>query len=328
MFDLVKSTDSYNRGGTQLDHFSWLLRKCAIFNHTLSEGRADGGTFSGRFVCLAAGLLLALCIPPPRAKAQDNAPSEPARFTVQLYHLPEQGQPGAPVSITLKEALERAEKSDPTFFAAGRDAKSAHEDSAQARAALLPNFQYSLQFLGTQGNGAHTTIGRFVTNDGVHVYRAWLMMHQDLSPGTFMATAYHRATSAEAMANAKAEIARRGLTVATTKFYYTLVVAQHKYDTAKRVLDEAQHLFKDRTTPPAEPAKEGAEKDEAGGAAAESAKAAASSAKEAADSAKEAADSAKQAADSAKDAADSAKKATGPSKLALLRLQPIYSTTA
>jgi hypothetical protein len=37
---------------------------------------------------------------------------------------------------------------------------------------MLPSFGYTQQFLGTEGNGK-TPSGRFVTNDGVHVYRLW-----------------------------------------------------------------------------------------------------------------------------------------------------------
>lgn len=269
-----------------MDHFSGLLQQGALSHHPLIEERAAVGTFSGRFAWLAAGLLLTLGILPSGAAAQDNAPSESASSTVQLVHLPPQGQPGPPISITLKEALERAQKSDPTFFAAGRDAKSAHEDSVQAKALLLPEFQYSTQYLNTQGGatgtGGTTTIGKYVTNDGVHVYRAWLMMHQDLSPGTFMATGYHRATAAEALANAKAEIAGRGLAVTVTKLYYTLVVAQRKYATAKKVLDQAQQLFELRSTQVTEPVGEESHSDVG--------KKGTDSPRQAADPAKEAAD--------------------------------------
>ena len=55
-----------------------------------------------------------------------------------------------------------------------------------------------------------------------------------------MGTGYTRAKAAEALANAKAEIARRGLTVTVSKFFYTLVVAQRKYATAQEGLDEAK----------------------------------------------------------------------------------------
>ena len=45
------------------------------------------------------------------------------------------------------------------------------------------------------------------------------------------------------MANAKTEIARRGLTVTLTKNYYGLVAAQRKYATAQAGLDQAKHFM-------------------------------------------------------------------------------------
>jgi outer membrane protein TolC len=280
----------------------WLARKAARSNSSLGKGPAAGRAPAGRFACLLAGLALALSLAPARAAAQATTPSA-AGTAVRIVHLPQPAQPGAPETITIEEALQRALKSDATYFAAARDAKSAHEDSVQARAGLLPNFQYSTQFLNTQGD-ASTTIGRYVTNDGVHVYRAWLMMHQDLSAPTLTATPYKRAQAAEALAYTKAEIARRGLNVAVTKFYYTLVDNQRKYETAKNVYDRAQEFYKGRTTAPLEPPKE--EKSDADKAA--------DSAKAAADSAKDAAESAKAAAAAANDAAESARKAAPPAR--------------
>ena len=287
-----------------MNHFSWLLQERVHIKLALREGRAAGGTFSGLSACLAAGLLLIICILPSRAAAQATTPSS-AGTEVRIVHLPEPAQPGAPETITIEEALKRAQKSDATYFAAARDAKSAHEDSVQARAGLLPNFQFSSQYLNTQGDGS-TTIGRYVTNDGVHIYREWLMMHQDLSAPTLLATPYKRAQATEAVAYAKAEIARRGLNAAVTKFYYTLVDDQRKYETAKEVYDRIQEFYKDRTSAPLEPPKE--EKSDADKAA--------DSAKAAADSAKDAAGSAQAAADSAKDAAESARKAAPPARKA------------
>jgi outer membrane protein TolC len=107
---------------------------------------------------------------------------------------------------------------------------------------MLPSANYTTQYLGTEGNGK-TAEGRFVTEDGVHVYRAWGVFHQDLSPSTYMMTNLHRASAAEAVAKAKAEIASRGLTVTVTKAYYGLAVAQRKYATAQQALDQATHFF-------------------------------------------------------------------------------------
>ncbi len=85
--------------------------------------------------------------------------------------------------------------------------------------------------------------GRFVTNDGVHVYRQWAVLHQDLSPNTYLMTGVHRAEAAEAIAKAKAEIAARGLAVTVTKTYYALVVAQRRYATTQQALDQSKRFF-------------------------------------------------------------------------------------
>jgi outer membrane protein TolC len=190
----------------------------------------------------AIGLAVALCILPYGAAAQANAPATAGESQVQLVHPPGPGQSGPPITLTLKDALERASKNDPLYLGAVTDAKNAHEDSAQAKAALLPNVSATSQYLGTQGNGV-TPNGRYVTNDGVHVYREWGVFRQDLSPGTFMATGYKRAQAAEALANARAEIARRGLVATVSKDFYALLVAQRKYATSQQALDQAHHFF-------------------------------------------------------------------------------------
>ena len=147
-----------------------------------------------------------------------------------------------PVTITLSDAIARARKNDTQFLAASADARISHEDTVQARNAMLPTISATTQYLGTEGNGK-TSTGRFVTNDGVHVYRAWGVLHQDLSPQTYMMTSYHRAAAAEAISRAKAEIANRGLTVTVTKLYYIFAVTQHRYATAQQSLEQAKHFF-------------------------------------------------------------------------------------
>jgi outer membrane protein TolC len=147
----------------------------------------------------------------------------------------------APVTITLQDARARARQNEPQFLAAAGAAKLAHEDTVQARAALLPSAGIRSDFLNTQGNGVFPS-GRYVTNDGVHVYREWGVFHQDLSPGTLTKSGYHRATASEAVAQAKAEIAQRGLALTVTRAYYALVVAQRKYATAQLALDQARRF--------------------------------------------------------------------------------------
>ena len=63
-------------------------------------------------------------------------------------------QPRAPpVTITLKDALELAQKNDPQFLAALGDAAGAAEDLRQARASRYPSLSGRSEYLGTQGNG-------------------------------------------------------------------------------------------------------------------------------------------------------------------------------
>ena len=195
-----------------------------------------------RSIKFLGAFLLVIATLPRLAAAQVSASSSNAESSVQLMQPLGAGQSAPVITVTLHDALERAQKNDAQLLSAISDAKIAGEDRVQARAALLPSVNGSVQYLGTQGNGI-TPNGRFVTNDGVHVYRAWGVLHQDLSPGTFMATGYRRAAAAEALAKAKSEIARRGLTVTVTKDFYGLVVAQRKYATAQLAVEQAKHFF-------------------------------------------------------------------------------------
>src|SRR5579863_9034315 len=138
-----------------------------------------------------------------------------------------------PATLTLKDALALAAKNDPALLAATTDVAAAHEDRLQARSALYPSLSGRSEYLGTEGNGKLPS-GRYVTNDGVHVYRDWAVVHQDLSPGTLSRVAVQRAAAAEALARAKVEIARRGLNATVTRAYYSLIVAQRKYAIAQQ----------------------------------------------------------------------------------------------
>lgn len=196
-----------------------------------------------RISVLALGLTVAIAVPASKSAAQESAPAPAAASDVQLLQPKGPDQATPPSTVTLQDALERARKLDPTLLGAVFDARSAREDRLQARNAMLPGITATTQYLGTQGNGGRVSDGRFVTNDGIHVYRAWGVLHQDLSPALLMGTAYTRAKAAEALANAKSEIARRGLVVTVTKNYYAMVVAQRKYATAQAGLDQAKHFM-------------------------------------------------------------------------------------
>jgi outer membrane protein len=189
---------------------------------------------------LVAVLLLAVAAG-CAAGGQGPEPQAPPEGTnLKLQH--PSGPAGPPLTITLQDALQRAERNSPEFQAAVTAAKAASRGRVQARAAMLPSLSYTMQYLNTQGNGI-SPVGRYVTNDGVHVYRAWAVIHEDM-PGSFFINAGPRAAAyQEALARANQEIARRGLDVTVTHDYYALIVAQRSYATAQSGLQSAQHFL-------------------------------------------------------------------------------------
>src|ERR1019366_1298134 len=219
------------------------IEEWAPIKNALHAQHAGGAGFVSRLLFVPLCLAVALILPLSKTAAQGSAPVGAGESQVQLVQPSGPGQAEPQITVTLRDALERARKIDPQFLGTVSDARSAREDRLQARNALLPTITATTQYLGTQGNGGLISDGRFVTNDGVHVYRAWGVFHQDLSPGTFMGTSYSRAKAAEAMANAKSEIARRGLTVTVSKDFYALVVAQRKYATSQQALDQAKRFL-------------------------------------------------------------------------------------
>src|SRR6202451_286683 len=157
---------------------------------------------------------------------------------------------GAPLTITLQDALKRAGQNDPQYRSAITDLGLAKEDRVQARAGLLPSVNYNTSFIYTEGTGQPTICAnnltcpasRFIANNGVHEYISQGDVHQALSLTTF--ADYRRSSAALAQARAKAEIATRGLVVTVTQAYYGLVVAQRKYATAQRASTEADRFQK------------------------------------------------------------------------------------
>lgn len=169
---------------------------------------------------------------PPSSRLTGVGPERPV----------EPGQSAPHITITLADALQRAQKNDAHYSAALTDAKIAREDYVQARAAGLPSVSMVMSSLLTQGNGVLPT-GRYVTNDGVHVYRQWAVVHQDLSFGALTGLGGRRAAALKSLAAAKSEIARRGLRVTVTKDYYALVVSQRKYATLQENVGQAERFL-------------------------------------------------------------------------------------
>jgi outer membrane protein TolC len=149
-------------------------------------------------------------------------------------------QTGAPLQLTLQDALTRARAVNPQLLSAALAARIAHEDTVQAKAALLPNAQGFSQFIYTQPNG--TPSGVFVSNDGPHIYNDQVQVHGDIyAPGK--RADYHRTIAAEAVAKAQADLAARGIIGAVALNYYGMAAGARKLANARTSLDEAQKFL-------------------------------------------------------------------------------------
>src|ERR1035438_5825313 len=146
----------------------------------------------------------------------------------------------APLRITLQDAMERAQKYSQQTLPANLAALLAHEDTVQAKAALLPSVNGISQFIYTQPNG--TPSGTFVSNDGTHVYNNQANVHADIFAPAKRAD-YHRAMAAEAVARAKADLATRGLIATVMQDYYGMAVAARKLSNAHQSVHDAEHFL-------------------------------------------------------------------------------------
>jgi outer membrane protein TolC len=170
------------------------------------------------------------------------ASAQEAQTAPPLVLVHPEGAAGPPAVLTLQDALQRARQNDVQFQSAVADAAIAREDRAQARAALFPALSNTTQFLGNSPNGVNPN-GRFVSLDGVEMYREWGVAHQEFSANTFTLAPLRKARAAEAAAQAKLDVAQRGLAVTVTRNYYALVVAQRKYANAQQSAQQAQRFF-------------------------------------------------------------------------------------
>jgi len=144
----------------------------------------------------------------------------------------------APVLVTLADAIARAKANSPQFQAALMELGLAREDRVQARAAMLPGVNYANSFIYTQPNG--TPSGVFIANNGVHEYISQGIAHEAIGFGSL--PEYQRAKAAYALAQARAEIAARGLVVTVVRAFYGLLTAQEKTTSTSQASEEAKHF--------------------------------------------------------------------------------------
>src|SRR5271166_5833493 len=148
-------------------------------------------------------------------------------------------QTSATVTLTLTDAIARAKSNSPQFQAAVTELGLAREDRVQARAALLPSVNYGTSFIYTQPNGSPS--GVYIASNGAHEYISQGIAHESL--GFASLPEYQRAKAAHALAQARAEIAARGLVVTVVQTFYGLLTAQAKTVSTSQASGEAQHFL-------------------------------------------------------------------------------------
>ena len=154
---------------------------------------------------------------------------------------------GAPIRLTLQDALNLARKNNTQYQAAVTTAGLAREDRTQARDALLPSVAYNNSAIYTQGAGATQAKNTgfpvvFIANNAVHEYVSQANIHEAIDVASV--AAWRRVSAAAAVARAQAEIASRGLVVTIVQGFYNVAAAQHKLETAKRGADEGDRFLK------------------------------------------------------------------------------------
>jgi len=152
-----------------------------------------------------------------------------------------QPAPGAPVRLTLQDALALARKNEPTYQAVATDAGVAREARAQARDALLPTVNFNTSLLYTQPNTSQLGF-KFIANNAPHEYVSQGNIHESLEVAAW--ETYRGAAAQAAAAKARAEIAARGLVVAVVQNYFAAAAAEKKLESATRTAEEGEKFLK------------------------------------------------------------------------------------
>ncbi len=158
-----------------------------------------------------------------------------------------------PVSISLDEAIRRAEQNEPVFAALSAERRATALDRSIAGAALLPSVVYHNQVLYTQPNGLTNQGGQtgnqaapiFIANNAVHEYASQASINETI--GMRQVADVKAATAGAARAAAELEVARRGLVAAVVNLYYSVSNTQRRVVLLKDALSEAT-AFTELTT--------------------------------------------------------------------------------
>ncbi len=174
-----------------------------------------------------------------RAGQQPNAPvPQPAVASRVPKTQAATSSPGAPIELTLQEALALAQKNSSQFQSAVTDAGVARENKNIALGGLLPSASFNTSGLYTQSNGSGV---KFIANNATHEYVSQGNVHEQLD---LASVAAFRSTAALASAaKARKEIAARGLVVTVVQDYYAVAAAEQKLEAARRTADEGEKFL-------------------------------------------------------------------------------------
>lgn len=155
--------------------------------------------------------------------------------------------PTAPsVTITLPDAIHRAQANEPSYAAAFANSKIAGLEKSISRAGLLPSLDWHNQYLYTQPNGLLNQAGqgassqpspRFIANNAIKEYASQGIVTETIGLG--QVAAIRHADAAAIMASAELEVARRGLVATVVSLYFGVTSADEKLAIAQRAATEA-----------------------------------------------------------------------------------------
>ena len=190
---------------------------------------------------LCGGVLLGAAI--SVAGQQVDAPAPQPEVLAKQAQAAATSKPaaGAPISLSLQEALALARKNEPSYQAVATEAGVAREARAQARDALLPSVNFNTSALSTQTNSSQLGL-KYIANNAPHEYVSQGNVHQILDVASW--ETYRSTAALAAAAKARAEIAARGLVVTVVQNYFSVAAAEKKLESATRTAEEGEKFLK------------------------------------------------------------------------------------
>ena len=168
------------------------------------------------------------------------APQPQAMAKQQQAAAPTSPAPGAPLRLTLQDALALARKNEPTYNSVATAAGVAGETRAQSRDALLPSVNFDTSVIYTQGSNTPGSV-RFIANNAPHEYISQGNVHQILDLASW--ENYRSVAAQAAAAKARAEVASRGLVVTVVQNYFAAAAAEKKLESATRTADAGEKFL-------------------------------------------------------------------------------------